>query len=38
MAATVFLFATAALVGIGVVLRRLLPGGYAVPFLQSQAE
>ena len=39
MAATAFLFATAAFVGLGVVLRRLLPGGgYAALPLQPRAE
>ncbi len=39
MAAAAFLLATAAVVGIGVALRRLLPpGGFAALPLQGQTE
>lgn len=38
MSVAAFLFATAALVGLGVALRRLLPGDCAVLALQPRAE
>ena len=39
MASTIFLIATTAIVGLGVLLRRLLPsGGLAALPLQTQAE
>ncbi len=39
MAAAAFLLATAAFVGMGVALRRLLPpGGFAAPPVQGETE